>query len=129
MIVEWRVEEDGTFGPIGRETVAKLRRRISQYKRGNRKFKIGITNNPVKRAARYDSDYPNRYHQMVVLYETGSHKRVGKLETMLICKYQDSDNEIGGGGGRKGEKKTAYYLYIVRSRPRKRGLRLPRVWR
>lgn len=125
VIVEWRIEEDGKFGPISDETVARLHRRISALKRKS-DFKIGFTNNPDKRASQYDS---SRYYQMVVLYETGSDERVRKLEAMLIGKHrEDSDNEIGGGGGPKGKGKR--YLYIVRSRPRKKvrrtGISLPR---
>ena len=114
----------GGFGKLTKSSdeFLVLHRRVSALK-GKRNFKIGITSNPVKRAANYDSDHPDKYHQMVVLYETGSHDRVRKLETMLICKHRkDSDNEIGGGGGSKGRGKR-YYLYIVRSLTRAERIR------
>ena len=120
MIVTWKAEM-GKPGPLGRKTVERQSRRVSQYKRDNRAFKIGITSDPDRRAMEYDSREVGRYREMVVLYQTGSADRVRDLEFMLVSKHHDADNEQGGGGGPLGKK--PYYLYIVRSRPRRRIIR------
>ena len=121
MIVIWRVEK-GKSGPLteNSDEFLTLHRRISQYKRGKRNFrrnfKIGITNDPERRANEYDSRDGGRYHQMVVLYQTGGRQRIRDMEAMLVRKHlQGSDNEQGGGGGLVG-RRGPYYLYIVRSR-------------
>lgn len=114
MIVTWKVEK-GKPGTLSDKTVARLNRRVSQLKRGNRNFKIGITSDPVGRSRLYESRDGDRYHEMVVLYQTGSSDRIRKLEAALISKHgKDSDNEQGGGGGLLGN--PPYYLYVVRSR-------------
>lgn len=123
MIIKWEIEDDGQFGPISRETVTRLHRRISALKR-ERDFKIGITNDPDRRAMEYDSREGGKYHDMVVLYQGGTFDRVRSLERMLVGKHlhrEGSDNKQEGGSGPAGEKRTAYYLYIVRSRPHRRG--------
>ena len=121
VVVTWKAEM-GKPGQLGRETVARQSRRVSQYKRGNRAFKIGITSDPDRRAMEYDSRDGYRSREMVVLYQTGSADRVRYLESMLVSKHQDADNEWGGGGGPLGKK--PHYLYIVRSLPRRRGVRI-----
>ena len=115
----------GGFGKLTKNSdeFLVLHRRVSALK-SKRNFKIGFTSDPDGRASLYETRDGGRYREMVVLYETGSHKRVRKLEAMLICKHrEDSDNERAGGGGPTGTGKR-YYLYIVRSRPRRRGLRI-----
>jgi len=113
VIIAWE-EETGNPGPLSNEMAAKLNRRISQYKRGGRDFKIGITSNPDRRAMEYDSREGGKYDEMVVLYRTRSPSVVRDLESRLVSKHQkDSDNEQGGGGGPLGN--PPYYLYIVRS--------------
>ena len=104
----------GRFGILTPKMVETLHRRVSQYKRGDRNFKIGITNDPDRRAREYYYRDGNRYHEMVVLYQTRRLGQVRKLEAVLVRKHRaDSDNEQGGGGGSAG--KPPYYLYVVRS--------------
>ena len=120
VIIRWEIEEDGQFGPISRETEERLDRRISALKR-ERDFKIGITNDPERRAGEYDRD-GGEYHDMVVLYRGGTFDRVRSLERTLVGKHlnrEGSDNKQEGGSGPVGEKRTGYYLYIVRSRTRR----------
>ncbi len=90
-----------------------LHQRVSAYARTDRclSFKIGITNNPVKRA----SDYRNHgtaYDEMIVLYETSSLNHVRNMETILCERFLGmSDNINAGGGGRTGQ--GPFYLYLV----------------
>ena len=91
------------------QVLPTLRRRISAYKRSGSPFKIGITSCPQRRAMGYGS----RYDEMIVLYRTTSDRFGRRIEAILIEHYwEDCDNSIGGGGGRKGY--PPYYLYIVR---------------
>ncbi len=79
-----------------------------------RRFKIGITTNPGRRAAQYDHDAPPYYDEMIVIYESSTILHVVELESALIEFYGDRcDNERGGGGGRP-PVGPPYYLYIVR---------------
>ena len=83
-------------------------RSVSGRVRG-RRFKIGITTNPGRRAAQYD------YDEMIVIYESSTILHVVELESALIEFYGDRcDNERGGGAGRPPDAGPPYYLYIVR---------------
>ena len=114
MIVTWKIEKVKP-GPLSDKTVAKVSGRISRLT-VNRKFKIGISSNPTKRAKGYWYDAGNKYEEMIVLSQTESSGTVRKLESRLVSEHRsESDNKQGGGGGHLG--KPPYYLYIVRSRP------------
>ena len=96
---------------------SRLKRRIGALTRRSSAFKIGITNWPERRKLQYERNHPRHYSEMVVLYETESHRNVSRLESQLIDNYRDRyelRNETGGGGGRRGE--GWYYLYVVRRR-------------
>ena len=81
-------------------------------------FKIGITNNPKRRAKEYrNSDY----RLMHILYKTNSIGHARELEKILIKQFRDKwnkrlENSIGGGGGRTSD--GMYYLYVVVTQPR-----------
>ena len=96
-----------------RDVLPSLRRGISQYRRNSLWFKIGITNDPYRRASGYRAQYGDLYDEMIVLYETSSDNFVRQMESVLIEDYwEDCDNSVGGGGGGRGA--PPYYLYIVR---------------
>jgi len=87
-----------------------MRRRVSAYTRDHlvRGFKIGITNNPEARFARYATDYD----EMVVLYRSSSLDSVSEVERDLIEHNEEiTHNRIAGGGGNYGD--PPYFLYIV----------------
>ncbi len=76
-----------------------------------RRFKIGITDNPHRREQEHSSTYP----LLLVLYRTSSASEVRNLERALAGKFKDSpwcDNEAAGGGGDLGPD-GPYYLYVV----------------
>lgn len=88
-----------------------IRRKLSAYTRQDRirRFKIGITNNPVRR---YQQAYAREYDEMILLYQTLSINSVSCLEAELVNhNWYVSDNNIAGGGGNIGG--PPYYLYIV----------------
>ena len=94
------------------EVVGTLVRKLSAYTRRGRtrRFKIGITNDPVSAFSRR---YARNYDEMIVLYQTRSIDSVSKLESHLVeHNWEVADNSIGGGGGRIGG--PPYYLYLVR---------------
>ena len=87
-----------------------MRRRVSAYTRSHLVggFKIGITNNPEARFARYAADYG----EMIVLYMSSSLDSVSQVECDLIEHNEEiTHNRIAGGGGNYGD--PPYYLYIV----------------
>lgn len=96
---------------------SNLHQRVSAFTRNDRcvSFKIGITNNPNRRASLYRSN-STIYHEMVVLYKTSSDAHVRYMERFLCDYYADvSDNVNAGGGGLGGE--GPYYLYVTIKRP------------
>ena len=90
--------------------LANLRHRVSGYLRGAQHFKVGITNNPIRRAKQHDK-WGNEYDEMVVIYWTTSKKHIKELERSVIADYPGSDNACGGGGGAQS---GPYYLYVNR---------------
>lgn len=94
-----------------------IHQRISAYTRTGRcaAFKIGITNNPDRRASLYRSNGAV-YHEMLVLYRTSSDSHVREMERFLCDYYSGcSDNINAGGGGPSSE--GPYYLYVTIQRP------------
>jgi len=94
-----------------------LHQRVSAFTRPDRciSFKIGITNNPDKRASLYRGS-GTIYHEMVLLYRTSSDTHVRAMEVFLCDYYKESsDNVNAGGGGPGGE--GPYYLYLTIQRP------------
>ena len=74
-----------------------------------RRFKIGITNNPL---GRFSNGYARDYDQMIVVYQSASLDSVSQVECDLIEHNGDiTRNRITGGGGDYGE--PPYYLYLV----------------
>ncbi|MEM6721804.1 MAG: GIY-YIG nuclease family protein [Bacteroidota bacterium] len=97
----------GTFNTV----LESLNRSIAQYIRHHKKVKIGITNDPVRRARQHTKTRHN-WDYMKVKYKTSSVNYVNQLERLLIDNYMDYlTNEIRGGGGPKGE--GYQYLYVL----------------
>ncbi len=94
----------------------ELKRAISHYVNNADGFRIGITNWPERRAQQYEAT-GWVYDEMIVLYETRSHRNAVRLEKELIRHNWHRDTlevDRDGGGGRRGE--GWYFLYIVRRR-------------
>lgn len=94
---------------------SNLRRRVSQYARGDRwtAFKIGVSSDPEGRVCW--NDYCGVYDDMVVLYETNELHDAYAVERELIDFFREyCDNVSRGGDGRMGEKEPPYYVYVVR---------------
>jgi hypothetical protein len=90
------------YGPID-QVIAAVRRR-DLYR-----WRIGITNAPDARAAKYGS----RYDEMILIYRTTSIQNVRQWEDRLLEVFKDkSDNLYIGGGRSAGE--GPYYVYLVR---------------
>jgi hypothetical protein len=88
-----------------------VRRKLSAYTRVDKvsSFKIGITNNPLRR---FRQVYAGLYNKMVVLYCSPSINSVSIVEYELIDhNWEFADNVIAGGGGRIGT--PPYFLYVV----------------
>ena len=97
----------GAFNTV----LESLNRSLSQYIRHYSKVKIGITNNPVNRISGHKSGYV-KWDFMVVKYKTTSTHYINKMEKHLIKNnYNCVENEIGGGGGPKGD--GDQYLYVL----------------
>src|SRR5258708_39832799 len=80
------------------EVISDVLRSLSAYTRMDRVkgFKIGISNDPVRRFREGYSDY---YDKMVVLYESKSIDSVSRLEKDLIDHNGEfAANMISGGG-------------------------------
>lgn len=104
------VEYDYWTGSIN-EVTESLIRSVGQYTRYYNKVKIGITNNPERRAREHQKS-SLRWQKMVVKYKTSSVNFINRLEKILIDYHWDYiKNEIGGGGGPDG--KGPYYLYVL----------------
>ena len=73
------------------------------------RFKIGITNDPIRRFG----TYADGYDEMILLYCSQSIQNVSDMEAMLIDHNRDlAKNRTGGGGGNIG-RTGPYYLYVV----------------
>jgi hypothetical protein len=91
------------------EVAATMRRRVSAYTREHlgRRFKIGITADPIGRARGYSD-----YNEMTVLYLSSSLESISEVERDLIEHNKHiTPNRIVCDGGNYG--KPPYYLYIV----------------
>lgn len=91
-----------------------IRHRVGALTR-EKSFKIGITNDPRRRARQYDRNEPF-YDEMIVLYKSPSIDNARTLEKKLINAYIDndrkpSDNRNRGGQGRIGA--PPHYAYVV----------------
>jgi hypothetical protein len=103
-------EETGWPGDLN------LHQRISAYTRIDRTthYKVGITNDPERRA----SNYGAVYSQMIVVYKSSSEKNIRLMEAFLteyIREHRQDprcDNINEGGGGPCGD--PPYFLYVVR---------------
>lgn len=104
MQVVWRIE-------TGWPQWLNLRRRVGALRRHSIFYKIGITNDPDRRARQYYDEYD----EMIVIYQTQSLASARWVERDLIdFTWDDTDNEVGGGGGNFGE--PPYFVYVVRDR-------------
>jgi len=95
-----------------------LWRRVSAYTRGDRiiGWKVGLTNNPERRAYSYDRDTDYYYDEMVAIYETSSIKNARDLEFAITSEYDGyCDNERLGGAG-PDSATPPYYVYLVLKR-------------
>ena len=85
-------------------------RRVSALVRNSDGFKIGISNDPIRR---WNEAHRKTYDDMIVLYGSNSIDKVSTLEVALIERYaMRCDNLIAGGGGNIGP--APYFLYLVR---------------
>ena len=104
------IEYDYWTGSIN-EVTESLIRSVGQYTRHYKGVKIGITNNPERRAGEH-SRSGKRWKKMVIKYKTTSINFINRIEQILIDYHWDYiKNEIGGGGGPNGE--GPYYLYVL----------------
>ena len=104
------VEYDYWTGHIS-EVETPLKRSVAAYLRHGYKVKIGITNNPEKRATKHSNKI--NWKRMVVKYKTSSIVNMNNMERILIDHHwYDIENEIGGGGGPNGMN-GPYFLYVL----------------
>ena len=100
----------------GRPNELDLHKKASQLTRNDyyTGYKIGITNNPERRAKDYEL-HATRYNEMLVIYETQS-RNFAKTVERQITEYLEGfcDNKIMGGGGNYGQ--PPYYVYIAREK-------------
>lgn len=88
-----------------------LIRSVGQYTRHYRKVKIGITNDPERRAKEHQRG-SDKWDKMVVKYETSSVNFINQIERVLIeYHWGYIKNKVGGGGGPDGV--GPYYLYVL----------------
>lgn len=91
---------------------ATLTRSVSRYLCHNILVKVGITNNPERRACEHRNGSCGWAHTMVVIYHTSSPNSVKEMERRLVDRYWlHLQNDIGGGGGPDGA--GPYYLYVL----------------
>lgn len=81
-----------------------------------RGFRVGITNNPTRRAASYGGEYS----EMVLLYRTDSLKNAREWEEELITYFTSAQTDrldnLYIGGGRSAEA-GPFHVYVVVRRP------------
>ena len=93
----------GHASRICRSLKVRLTKLLNVFDEG----KVGITNNPDRRARSYSGDIA-----MFVLYKTRSLEVARNVERTLIeHRWDDLLNQIGGGGGSYGQ--GPYYVYVV----------------
>lgn len=109
-----------TTGAPGPAMFNRLRQRISQLVRGGRRFYIGITYAPERRAREHESGESD-WCEMRLLYQTskleGHGSSLRTLERDLIRYYRESGRFItnsGNGGEGRSPEGGPYYLYLLR---------------
>ena len=122
MIVEHpNIDHDSMLAPKGMTTCGELSRHIEgtvlRAKEGWRKYKFGVTTDPVVRWEQV-GDYKTTFQKMHLLLCTASKKESDSLETYLIRVFQMEDsrckNERPGGEGPKRED-PPHFTYVVTS--------------
>ncbi len=97
----------GTFNEVS----TTLKRSIAQYIRNYKNVKIGITNNPKRRAQEHSASSV-KWDKMIVKYHTTSVNYINEMEKILVDHHWSYiKNEVAGGGGPNGE--GPYYLYLL----------------
>ncbi|MBU3660379.1 MAG: hypothetical protein FGM14_10940 [Flavobacteriales bacterium] len=87
-----------------------LKKSVAVYTRKYYRVKIGITNNPERRAKEHARN--GTWKRMIVKYYTTSVKYINDMERIIISHHWDRvENEVGGGGGPNG--RAPYYLYVL----------------
>jgi hypothetical protein len=87
-----------------------LKKSVAAYIRLGYAVKIGITNNPERRAKEHARK--GTWKRMIVKYYTTSVKYINDMERIIIAHHWDRvENEVGGGGGPNGS--GPYYLYVL----------------
>lgn len=108
---------------------SELKLAVASFTRADRaaRYKIGITSCPERR---HNERHYRRYHEMIVLYRTDEREHIEDVERSLIDHYWEERalaNEIGGGGGRKGQ--PPYYLYVAVQKPNLIWRSMRSLWR
>ena len=92
----------------------RIKKTISALVRDWEDFKVGITNDSLRRAREHDD-----FDELVPVYRTSDIEDARDLEALLIDfygeRYDESDgfwNQVGGGGGAVGE--GEYTVYVLR---------------
>jgi len=111
MEVNWHRVDTGGYKQIQ----PNLRKRISALVRREVQFKIGITNDPDKRAGIFRANGA-RFDEMIVLYQTESENFIRRLEQDLIDYYDGYACNVARGGGAQAD--SPFYLYVVRTKLR-----------
>jgi hypothetical protein len=104
------LEDDYWTGHLS-EVEASLKRSIRAYLSFGYKVKIGITNDPNRRANEHSKNIG--WKRMVVKYRTSSNYYINNMERILIDHHWIYiENEVRGGGGRNAIV-GPYYLYVL----------------
>jgi hypothetical protein len=86
-----------------------LKKSVAVYLSNYERVKIGITNNPERRAKEHEK---GNWKRMIVKYYTTSVKYINDMERVIIDHHWDRvENLVGGGGGPNGE--GPYFLYVL----------------
>lgn len=104
-------------GGTPRDVIQRLRLRVSGYLASNPgEYYIGFTSDPEVRCRRqHDND--GRWHRLVGLYGSDSHKDAVEVELALISFAMDSNHRnpanvrLGGEGAKAGYRE--YFVYIL----------------
>lgn len=87
-----------------------LKKSLAAYIIKYNRVKIGITNNPERKAKEHDEN--GSWKRMFVKFYTTSDKNVSEVVNIIAAHHWDQvENEISGEGGPKGC--APYYLYVL----------------
>ena len=107
----------GTGWPSG-TTMSRISALVRQDR--VRRYKIGMTANPERRAGQIIRQRGISYYdEMTVVYQTSSHRNASEMERLLLY-YYDLDERCvptgPPGSGRRPNSGGPYYVYVCRKR-------------